>query len=242
MSAVKRDAIRFYVADESDRPRSSLWRAFCHNDDIYLAPRKIAGALKLSIHRDGNCQYGTTSHYFQKARGRGIERFPALARWRRRPTPELGGVHLASILFPTDFLRSTQIAKPTKSKVALPLAAPGHAIEVMVFYANAEPSVAAQALRERGITPFGCMTRLSGENTILAARQVPFEAELIPDMKSIMGQMNSLLGAPALGEKKSGLHAVLMHKKPANGEVILLAEINGLTVGRVNSYNVEQSS
>lgn len=229
------DALRFFVADEDDRPRSSLWRAFSHKDDVYLAPRNIAGALKLSVHRDGNCQYGTTAPYFRKAKERGIEEFPSLTRWRRPSTPEVGAVHLASILFPTDFLRSTTIAKPTKLKVALPLAPPGHAIEVMLLYANVEPSVAENLLRNRGIAAFGFMTLLCGEIAILAARQVPFEAEFIPDLKSIAGQMRPLLGAPALDEKMSGLHAVLMHKKPADGDVIHLTEINGFTVGRVRS-------
>lgn len=233
MTELNTDALRFYIADEHDRPRSSLWRAFCHGDDVYLAPRKIGGALKLSIHRDGNCQYGTTRHYVQKARAQGIDAFPPLARWRRPPTPESGAFHVASILFPTDFLRSRTIARPTKLKFAIPLAPLGHAIEVMVFYASAEPSLAEQALRERGITAFSYMTLLCGEIAILAARQVPFEAEFIPDLKSMAGQMRPLLGAPALGEKMSGLHAVLMHKKPVDGEAIHLAEINGISVGRV---------
>lgn len=233
MTELNTDALRFYIADEDGRPRSSLWRAFCHKDDVYVAPRILGGSLKLSIHRDGNCQYGTTGPYFQKAKERGIEEFPSLTRWRRPPTPEAGAVHLASILFPTDFLRSTTVATPTKLKFALPLAPPGHALEVMMFYANIEPSLAEQMLRDRGITAFSYMTLLCGEIAILAARQVPFEAEFIPDLKKAAGQMRPLLGAPALGEKMSGLHAVLMHKKPSDGEAVHLAEINGFTVGRV---------
>lgn len=233
MGELNTNALRFYISDGDDQPRSALWRAFCRKDDVYLAPSNIAGALKLSIHRDGNCQYGTTALYFQKAKEQGIEEFPSIARWRRPPTPEFGAVHLASVLFPTDFLRSKTIAQPTKLKFAMPLAPPGHAIEVMLFYANVEPSLAEKLLRDRKITAFSYMTLLCGEIAILAARQVPFEAEFIPDLRKVAGQMRPLLGAPALGEKMSGLHAVLMHKKPADGEAIHLAEINGFAVGRV---------
>lgn len=226
------DALRFYVKDEQDRPRSSLWRAFHHGDDVYIAPRNIAGSLKLSVHRDGNCQYGTTSVYVRKAREQGSTEFPSLVRWRRPATPESGATHVMSILFPTDFLRSADIPPPSKFKLALQLAPSGRAVEVMLFYSKDDPAVPEAALRRRGIIAFGYMTLPCGEVAVLAARHVAFDPKFVPDLESLSGKMRPLLGSPRPGERFDDAHAILLHKKPSDGGVLHLAEINGLSVHR----------
>ncbi|GEE03459.1 hypothetical protein nbrc107696_39050 [Gordonia spumicola] len=57
----RRDPVcRFYFQDAAARSRSGVWRVWTGHkgEDVYVAPSRIAGEFKLSIHRDGMNQIG----------------------------------------------------------------------------------------------------------------------------------------------------------------------------------------
>src|SRR3954462_2983609 len=60
-AAQSRVVYRFVVSSEDGR-RSCDWRIWTGSrkpsDDVYLAPGKLGGELKVSLHRDGWCQHG----------------------------------------------------------------------------------------------------------------------------------------------------------------------------------------
>lgn len=64
----------------------------------------------------------------------------------------------------------------------------------------------------------------------VAARVVPFDAALIPSASEGVG--HALSGAPKPGEVIENCGGVLLHHIPANGQIVTLAEINGVTIKR----------
>ncbi len=104
MTELKIDKFRFFVVDEEDRQRSSLWFAHHSKNDVYVSVGVLGGRLKLSLHRDRNCQFGMVRRYAELLNDRGLTPIRAI-RWRRPQTPERGAFHIASVFFPTDFLR-----------------------------------------------------------------------------------------------------------------------------------------
>src|SRR3546814_16623812 len=44
------DKIRLYVIDEGGQARSDVWVIHSTGNSVYVAPRKLGGALKLSLH------------------------------------------------------------------------------------------------------------------------------------------------------------------------------------------------
>jgi hypothetical protein len=143
----------------------------------------------------------------------------------------VGISQVASILFPTDFLGGIIYPfKPGRNRFALPMAPPGHAIEVGTYYSREEPSTIKASLIIAGSTPIGYMSLPGGENVIFAAHVVHFDAALIPSASKGVG--HALSGAPKVGEVIDNCGAVLLHDIPADGQIVILAEINGITIKR----------
>jgi hypothetical protein len=224
------DKFRFHIVDELDRARSSSWFVSSRGDDVYLSPRSTGSSLKLSIHRDGNCQYGTTAHYLKHARSLGLNQFPPLLRWRRPTTPGKGGAAVATILFPTDFLHRVDVPLKKGPKFSIPMAPPGHAIEVLLVYSREAVSVTEAGLLALGITPIVHVCLPGGDNVNIGARSVKFDPKYIPELSQRRGRIVPLTGAPKPGESIDGAHAVLVLKHPEDGEAIHLFEVNGLSV------------
>lgn len=63
-SSMDGDVIRFAVG-ASDGPRSATWRVWKHRttDDLYVAPRRIAGHFKASLHKDGTWLFGFSEQH-----------------------------------------------------------------------------------------------------------------------------------------------------------------------------------
>jgi hypothetical protein len=98
--------VRFAIADSSGA-RSSVWRIWKGQgkDDIYIAPRPIAGLAKGSLHASGLCYFSITSqrHAQLVATGSAPEH-RAFRRWRRRATPDAGLVGVVQLLFAAEYL------------------------------------------------------------------------------------------------------------------------------------------
>jgi hypothetical protein len=155
------------------------------------------------------------------------------ARWKRPETPRVGVAQVAAILFPSDFLGGIiPPFKPGKKRIALPLAPPRHAIEVGVFFSREDPWIIRTEMDKASGTFIGHMSLPGGESVAIAAREVSFEPAAIPLASEWARTGHALSGAPEIGEARDNCSAVLMHYRPADGQVIVLAEINGITIKR----------
>jgi hypothetical protein len=234
------DKARVFVIDEQGLARSRCWYFCSLRDAVYIGPDATGGTLKLSFHandgcsRDGcNSQWGLPRDYAEEERQLGTPKLPPLARWKRPETPPTGFAQVASIMFPTGFLCGTiPPFKPGQKRIALPLAPPGHAIEIGIFYSREDPSTVKAGLSSAGGKSIGYMSLPGGEHVIVAAREVPFEAAAIPLAHGLESVGHALSGAPKAGEVIDNCGAVLLLNRPADGEIVTLAEINGVTTKR----------
>ena len=238
MSAVELpeiDKIRLYVVDDEGRARSDVWFIHSTGDHVYAAPRKLGGALKLSLHpagaaQDGyDCQFGHPRSHAHKQESRGYRPIPPM-RWRRPSTPETGAVHVASILFPTDALVGTvDIPNDGKVKFGIPLAPVGQVAEAALFFSREAPASLESKFIQLGGTPLIYMDLLRGEFVSVVVRHASF-----PDLPQEFAKLGSgrpipLSGTPKPGETVSG-RALAICDIPAAGSPFYLVEAGPVSV------------
>lgn len=139
MSATRK--VRFAIArDEPFQVQSEIWTVFVRKSDVYLTCDAIAGAMKLSLHGSGVCQYARLSEFHDKYADKINRKDRTIYRWRRQATPAIGPLHVASIVFAAyetwdhqeDYQNDKQtfyLAPPT----------PGWGTEVAVLYSREDP-------------------------------------------------------------------------------------------------------
>lgn len=102
--------IRFAVG-APDGPRSAVWTAWRHTNrrlsDVFLAPRSLAGTLKISFHESGQIRDAFTAEYFVQHAGLAAA-LPTRARvvWERQSYSEAGAVRIYQVCIPHSELRS----------------------------------------------------------------------------------------------------------------------------------------
>lgn len=102
MSKKKKNSVRFFAVDPETGSKSGIWRVWVGNNgaDVYVAPRRLAGDFKLSIHRDNWNQLGFYSPEVRRQIRKGDKHF--FYRWEREAHPFLysdsGWEQLAAIL------------------------------------------------------------------------------------------------------------------------------------------------
>jgi hypothetical protein len=114
----------------------------------------------------------------------------------------------------------------------LPLAPPRHAIEIGVFYSFEDPSTIRTEMNNAGGTFIGDMSLPGGENVAVVAREISFEVAVIPLASEWEQVGHALSGAPKVGQAIANCGAVLLRDRPADGQIVVLAEINGITLKR----------
>ena len=128
--------VRFAIGDERGI-RSSVWRIWKgkKTDDIYVAPRSMAGVVKGSLHATGHCYFSVTSQHHAQMLAEGTARERrGITRWNRRATPAAGGLASAfSVLFAAEFLSQnfTPVEEDT-SLIGIPH--PGQAVIVDLVF------------------------------------------------------------------------------------------------------------
>jgi hypothetical protein len=115
----RRLELRIVVGTSPRHLASSVWRIWQgkHTDDIYIAPRGIAGSLKCSLHASRYCYLGFTRQAAERMVSRG-QRVPvgrAITRWERPIVPENEYKNVVGITIPASPLREYDkpIDKPT---------------------------------------------------------------------------------------------------------------------------------
>jgi hypothetical protein len=135
--------------------------------DVYLGVRSVAGKVKLSLHQDGRAQISLTSEHYSRLSNEGVPTPPSrhFARWRMPDVPDAGAVHVASVVFPSRYLRPwppLQLSKP----VSWEPAPERGALAVGLFYGR-------QLTRPEPPTRLRFATRLSdGRFVMIAVRNV----------------------------------------------------------------------
>lgn len=234
------DKLRIFISDEQDRARSQCWYIHSVGNNVYIGPEPTGRTSKLSFHaengasRDGcNSQWGLTRDYAEMERRLGTPELLKPARWKRPETPSVGVAQVASIVFLTDFLGGTiPPFRSGRKRIALPLAPPRHAIEIGVFYSFEDPLTIRTEMNNAGGTFIGHMSLPGGENVAVAAREISFEVEAIPLASEWERVGHALSGAPMVGQAIDNCGAVLLRYRPADGQVVVLAEINGIKIKR----------
>ena len=96
----------------SQSSMSSVWRIWSnYKGDVYVSVRCLGGTYKMSLHKDGKCQFGFTKEYEKLAEERfGIEnRHQEL--WR---LPDEPIIRALQILIPASELREAEVSNPQK--------------------------------------------------------------------------------------------------------------------------------
>ena len=225
---------RFFVADEADRPRSSQWFIYEHRGSVYASASLLGGLFKLSLHpcgsgQDGcDSQIGLTRNYAQREEASGFSVFPPI-RWARPLTPQIGTVLVASIAFPTDFLKGeVLLSGKSRRRYSFKIAPAGQAFVISIFYSSEDPTALEERFIATGADPLIWMKLPSAEYASIVAKYAPFDPKFVPVAKP--GSPHKLSGAPKTGETIEDAHAILFSEKPSNGAPIYLAEVNGLAV------------
>jgi hypothetical protein len=176
--------VRFAIGDEQGA-RSSVWRIWKGRgkDDIYVAPRSVAGIMKGSLHASGRCHFAvTTQHYERISTGGGaMLRERTITAWeRRRPSPVHDVVQAVSILFAAEFLSDKSYpVGPGTRLIDTPV--PGKAIIVDFLFAM---QAVGQLLLRPNQTELGRVVLANGELFLVIAGVRAASARLVFVRKS----------------------------------------------------------
>jgi hypothetical protein len=98
--------IRLAIGSD-EKCESSIWRLWTnHKGDVYLSVRVLGGIYKMSLHRDGKCQFGFTAQYEDTAGERFGVKERHLELWE---LPDENIVRAVQILIPASELRNVNI-------------------------------------------------------------------------------------------------------------------------------------
>lgn len=218
-----------FGARSADGRCSSIWFASRSGSDIYVGVRSFGDRFKLSLHKDGRAQISLTSKHYPRLRDEGVPSPPSrhFTRWRMPEVPAAGAVHVASVIFPSRFLKprpSLMLSKPVFWE-----AAPEEgALEVGLFYggpmANFEPGVRLRFA-----------TRLSdGRSVMIAVRSTDFDGGRVLDQLSGCHRYYALSGE--LWNASPGYVipdcAAFVWSDVRDGQAVAIWEITGLNIQR----------
>lgn len=139
----RQHVVRFTVFDTARSLRAATWRCWASRgkgkDDVYIAPREAAGAIKASLHESGLYQVSYADEFVRKAEAVGRWRGES-RHWDRWQRPEeLGpGVTLVfRILVPQSAVFTPATNLPD-DMVRIPAPAAGQAREVSVLITSVD--------------------------------------------------------------------------------------------------------
>jgi hypothetical protein len=223
--------LRFGVGGDS-QPRSSIWTAWGDKREYYLGVENLTGSIKASFHRDGRCHVKFRENYWWALRNKGlfVPRNPKITAWRRPPTPDSGAVHVASVLFPRDFIKVD--AEPNARQDgwwADPVfyfahAPAGEAVEFLLFYTKT-PEAIEQALAQIGKPLFYTTLDSSDESVSIVVRTRPFDAAVIPQPSRVPA--HALYDRSPIDRSD---HSAVLFNAPNEKTPLQLIQVSGVSV------------
>jgi hypothetical protein len=224
------DKLRF-GAKAGDGRCSALWIAFTKGSDLYLGARSVAAKLKLSLHADGNCHIAVDYNYYRRLPDVGVPRPPDrhFARWRMPAMSDSGAVHVASVIFPTRFLRTGAPLELNKS-VFWEGSPDRGALEVGFFYGK-------HLLDQRSVGPAVLRFRTSlsdGRVVMVITRCTDFAEERI--LEQSCGQHRMYAFSPELWALSPGQELkdadLFAWNDVKDGEAVAIWAISGANIRR----------
>jgi hypothetical protein len=159
----------------------------------------------------------------------------AFIKWRRAPTPEHGGVHVASLIFPINYLH-LDAAVGSSKKPLFQFEAPHdptQAVEFGFVYSREPIDVLEQKLMKIGKPLF--RTGLdNGESVSVVVRLTDFDPAVLPSQDKLNNgglRVLSPENMPEPGGERSNLTAALWNK-PEDGGTLQVIEVGGVTMRR----------
>jgi hypothetical protein len=232
---IAKDNIRFGVC-RKDGKHSGIWTAFgSSKGDYYIGARSIMGSTKISLHASGVCRLALTETQMKLLDAQDLEQPTdrAFVKWRRATTPASGAVHVASVLFPLDYLHLNAPQGTAKKPIFLFEASePGHAVEFGFF--SRMPTAALEQKLVRIGKPLFRTDLDNGESVSMVVRLVEFDPNVLPTSDRLNKGRRLLLDGDALpepGTEEHGLTAALWNK-PKDRETLRIIEIGGITLAR----------
>jgi len=147
----KRGGLRWAVGS-FDGLRSSTWRLWGNKKgDIYISVRSLGGIIKTSLHRDGNCHTGFTSHY--AGSGNSLAPTEKSRHWDEWRLSNDSVVRAMQIVVPSSELRRFKSNESEQMKW-LPSPINGSASVVSIFIAQPE-ALKTWPEAEHGTKPLG---------------------------------------------------------------------------------------
>jgi hypothetical protein len=170
------------VAD--DGRRSSEWRVWTGNkkpsDDVYIAPRTSAGRVKISLHKDGYCQYGLTDAMRKHVRE---EDRAAFDRWDEGPEIGPGWRYGYGVLFSESELRHADSPlSSSATRIQAPPPSTTLAVGILIGDASTSPSL---DLGEHGRAE-GYLARRNGGVVAVCSFVIPEEPNWITEGREIL--------------------------------------------------------
>ena len=230
---LSRTALRFAVC--GPKGHSTSWTAFKRGNDYYIGARGLMGAQKISLHASGICRVALTEEFYNSLPTKGLLQplDRAIAKWRRSETPARGAVHVASIIFPSDYLVH---AKPEgtyrKPLIIFGDVPPGKAFEFGFFYSREEIDDLGERLEKVGEPLFS--TKLDDGTTVtLVSRLIVFDPSVLPTPEQLRGAHGRIFSKEATKPEyeKTGLTGHFWNQ-PDDGKSLIMYEIGGLALRR----------
>jgi hypothetical protein len=150
---------------------SNLWIAFASGNEFYLGVRSLVGErMKVSFHGSGIC-------HVKLALKEAVE---TKLRWKRRPTPPTGVLHVATVCFPGGYNKGLKPARgrPKKPLFGIEAAPGGEVIEFGFFFSRDPMKVTEEGFSKAKVgLPMVRIELPNGEAVSVVSRKVRMDTE-----------------------------------------------------------------
>jgi hypothetical protein len=238
---LNRTNFRFAVGS-AETGHSATWTAFGTGSEYYIGARHAMGSSKISLHQSGICRVALTEKQFNALPGDGLTQPPdrALIKWKRPPTPDIGAAHVASIIFPTEFLKLPEPqGTPKKPLIVFGAAPPGKAVEIGFFYSREAPATLEPKLLQIG-HPIVCTTLDNGEMITVVAREADFDRAVLPSQDKLNKTPMNVLSKDvhAIKDELKNLTGMFWNN-PGDVGSLMMIEVGGISLRRNEISNVQ---
>lgn len=111
-------------------PRSFVWRVWSHKDELYVAPRSLAGEIKTSLHSGGRSRHAFTSESSSRFVPDGDR---AWFKWNE-PSEFVRGARLVlEVVIPSDELTTPAMEPSAEEKARIVLVDPAPSGEATIL-------------------------------------------------------------------------------------------------------------
>lgn len=206
---------------------SAIWRIWQgkNNDDIYVAVRQIAGAVKCSLHSNGYCYVGVTQQFaeYLKAGGHLVPANRAWTSWRRPLTPTDGFLFVAEIWLPPSPLYSLT-EEFTKSMWLIEPPPRGKAVVINIIYSrmSERSPIIPTNVRELGYTRLR-----SGDYVAVFARPEDFDylefiKKRLPEIQANFSRYPQFIVDEKTALEAQALRMILVNDPNVDGHLMVL--------------------